>query len=63
MNTKPNDQDFNCLAFKDRVQSEIYEETKDLSRPQLKKYLRRRVETGPFGEFWKGLYARGYRES
>ncbi|MFH1741503.1 MAG: hypothetical protein ABIH23_21060 [bacterium] len=55
---KPNNKDFDCVAFKDRAQLEIYEETKDLSRSDLKEYFRKRVEAGPFAEFWKELSAR-----
>ena len=58
MTTKRNDKGFDCLAFKDRVQLEIYEEIRNLSRSELKEYFRTRVEAGPFAEFWKGLPVR-----
>lgn len=50
--------DFDCLAFKDQAQAEIYAETKGLSREDLKHYFRRRVAQGPLGDLWKKMPAR-----
>jgi hypothetical protein len=49
------EKNFDCLAYKDMVQSEIYEETKDMSGEELIDYFRKSVETGPFAEFWKKI--------
>jgi hypothetical protein len=44
---------FDCLAFKDRVQAEIYEEIKDLSPAEEVEYFRKAAQEGPLGEWWK----------
>ena len=59
MTTRADDQDFDCLAYKDRAQARIYEETKGLSRAESREYFRRKVETGPFTEFCKDIPTRG----
>ncbi len=46
-----------CLAMKDRIQEEIYEEIKDLSVEEQIAYYRRKAETGPLAEFWKRIKA------
>jgi hypothetical protein len=56
-----NDKGFDCLAFKERVQAEIYEEIKDLSPEQEVEYFRKSVETGPFAEWWKKVREEGAR--
>ena len=57
--TAPNsDQGFDCLAFKDKVQSEIYEETKAMSRDQKMAYFRGHAENGPFAKVWKNVLLR-----
>ena len=48
---------FDVLAWKDRVQSEIYEETKHMTREEWLEYLKRSVETGPFADLWKRIEA------
>jgi hypothetical protein len=55
-NNKKND--FDCLAFKDQVQVEIFEETKHFSREELKQFFRRRAAQGPLGDLWKKIPAR-----
>ena len=47
------DQGFDCIAFKERVQAEIYQEIKDLAPAQQADYFRKAAETGPFAEWWK----------
>ena len=49
---------FDCLEFKRRVQAEIYEEIKDLSRAEQVEYFRRRADTSPFGPWRQGLIRR-----
>ena len=58
MTAKSREDDFDCLAFKDHAQSEIYEATKDMPRSGFREYLDRRVEAGPFSEFWRDLTSR-----
>ena len=41
---------FDCLAFKWKVESEIYEEIKDQTAEQQIEYFRRHAQTGPFAE-------------
>jgi hypothetical protein len=53
---------FDCLAFKDKVQSEIYEETKDMTWDELKAYFRKGVESGPFADLWNRIPDRYARE-
>ena len=53
---------FDCIAYKDRVQADMYEETKDMSWDEFREYLRRRIEQGPFAEFWRDLIERQARD-
>jgi hypothetical protein len=48
-----NPKKFDCIAFKRQVQSEMYEETRGMNTEEYLEYLRRRVEEGPFAEWWK----------
>jgi hypothetical protein len=41
---------FDCLAFKRKVQAEIYQEIKDQTPEQQIEYFRRHTQTGPFAE-------------
>jgi hypothetical protein len=41
------------LAYKDRVQAEIYEEIKGMTHEQQIEYFRRAAETGPLADWWK----------
>ena len=50
MQRKTTEKEFDCIAFKDKVQLEIYEETKCMTASELVAYFRRKVETGPFAE-------------
>jgi hypothetical protein len=49
---------FDCLAFKWRVQTRIYEEIKDRSIEDQIAYFRRHVENGPFADLVKRLRQR-----
>ena len=49
---------FDCLAFKRKVQEEIYQEIKDQSPEQQIEYFRRHAETGPFAELVRQLRER-----
>ncbi len=57
MTTTKKSKAFDCLAFKDQVQSEIYEETKDMSHEEEIAYFREAVQKGPFAELWRKLAA------
>jgi hypothetical protein len=46
---------FDCLAYKRRVQAEVYEETKDMSWEERVAYLRSAVSSGPFRKWWRRL--------
>ncbi len=46
---------FDCLAFKWKVQAEIYAEIKDKTPAQQIEYFHRRAETGPFAELVRKL--------
>ena len=48
---------FDCLAFKAKVQAQIYEEIKDLSPEEEVRYWRRKAETGPLAKWWKSVRA------
>ena len=54
MNQKP-EKSFDCLAFKWKVEAEIYQEIKDLTAEQEIDYFRRHAETGPFAELVRKL--------
>jgi hypothetical protein len=54
---------FDCLAYKDRVQSEIYQEIKDLSFEEEQRYFERRAEQGPLGQWWKRIKAAGQTQA
>lgn len=49
------DETFDCIEFKRRVQSEIYEEIRHLSRAEQLEYFRRRAEEGPLGDWWRSI--------
>jgi len=57
---KPSDarKTFDCLEFKRRVQEEVYEDIKDLSRAEQVEYFRRHAESGPFGSWRRELIHR-----
>ena len=46
---------FDCVAFKRRVQTRIYEETKGLTLRQQIAYFRQQAESGALGSWWKSL--------
>jgi len=41
---------FDCLAFKWKVEAEVYQEIKDLTPEQHIEYFRHHAQTGPFAE-------------
>jgi hypothetical protein len=52
---KRKDRRFDCIAFKREVQARMYEETRNLSSEQLLEYFRRKVEEGPFAEYFEAV--------
>jgi hypothetical protein len=46
---------FDCLEYKRRAQSEIYDAIRHLSRPEQVKYFKRRAEEGLLGNWWKSV--------
>lgn len=55
MTTKNKNVPFKCLDFKDEVQSEIYAQTKGMTRARLNRYFEKRVESGPFADLWSQI--------
>ena len=45
--------DFDCIAFMQQVQLEMYEETLGMSTEEYLEHLRRRVEESPLADWWK----------
>lgn len=52
---KRKDKPFDCIAFKREVQARMYEETRNLSSDQLLAYFRKKVEEGPFAEYFEAV--------
>ncbi len=48
--TKTNEGAFDCLAFKWKVEAEIYREIKDRTPEQQIEYFQAQAETGPFAQ-------------
>ncbi len=44
---------FDCLAYKRRVQAQMYDELKDLSPAEEIAYLRKHAEEGELGQWWR----------
>ncbi|MFH0979988.1 MAG: hypothetical protein V2A79_00430 [Planctomycetota bacterium] len=49
---------FDCVAYKRKVQEQIYEATKDLSPQEELAYYRDRAENGPLGSWWQSVMRR-----
>jgi hypothetical protein len=54
--------EFDCVAMKHAVQSEIYEITKDMSNEERRAWFRDQAENGPLGEFYRALLERSRRQ-
>jgi hypothetical protein len=48
---------FDCIAYKRRVQAEIYEETKGMTPREEIEYFNHAAETGPLADVWKRIRA------
>jgi hypothetical protein len=55
--TKKIEKTFDCVEFKRRVQSEIYDDIKGMTFEQEQAYFERRASTGKLGEWWKRIKA------
>ena len=49
---------FSCLEYKRRVQQEILEETKGMTRAEELRYFRDAAAKGPLGAWWKAVQQR-----
>jgi hypothetical protein len=58
MRRRKTEKGFDCIAFKRKVQAEIYEEIKGLSPEAEIEYFRRRAAAGPLAKWWKALERR-----
>lgn len=46
---------FDCIAYKRKVQEQIYQETKDMTPEEEMAYIRRKAHEGKMGEIWRKL--------
>ena len=49
------DKKFDCIKMKEKIQAKIYEETKDMTFPELRAYLDKSLENDVF---WQRLVKR-----
>ena len=49
------EREFDCIAFKRRVQRKVYEETKNLTLAEQVAYFRKKASAGSLGKWWKRL--------
>lgn len=54
---KPTNKTFDCIDFKRKAQSDIFEEIKDLGPEEQVAYFRRRAESGPLAAWWQKVKA------
>ncbi len=57
MTTQPKSKTFDCIAYKRKVQEQIYEETKHMTSDEQIQYFRRRAEEGSLAEWWRNVKA------
>ena len=55
MNRSDSSNRFDCIAFKEQAQSEVYEEIKDLTPEQQVDYFNKHARNGPLGQWWRKL--------
>ena len=53
------DKEFDCLKMKEEIQAKIYERTKDMTFPELRAYLDKRLENN---NLWQRLVQRDYAQ-
>ena len=57
MSRAKTEKSFDSLAYKRRVQSEVYEDVKEMSFEEERAYFQQRAERGPLGQWWKRIQA------
>jgi hypothetical protein len=50
---------FDCIQYKRKVQSEIYDEIKGMTHAEEIAYFQRQADSGALGQWWKRVKARG----
>ncbi len=58
MKTTDWEKEFDCVEFKRRAQSRIYERIKGLSPEEEIEYFRKAVDEGPLAEWWRAIRGR-----
>ncbi len=53
---------FDCVEFKRRTQSEIFEHIHGMTHEQERAYFQEQAERGPLGDWWKRVKAAKQRE-
>ena len=51
--------EFDCLKMKEEIQAKVYERTKDMTFPELRAYLDKRLEND---NLWQRLVQRDYAQ-
>lgn len=54
-NPSPTQKRFDCLAFKQKAQAQIYEDTKTMSPQELIEYFHQVSHSGAVGDWWKSV--------
>ena len=52
---------FDCVAFKRRAQSKVYEDTRQMTVAEQVEYFRRRARSGALGTWWKSVSPAGVK--
>lgn len=58
MKTTEVKKEFDCIEFKRRAQSRIYERIKGLSPEEEIEYFRQAADESPLGDWWKSIKGR-----
>ena len=53
MKKQATDKPFDCVAFKRRAQSKVYEDTRQMTVAEQVDYFRNRAQAGALGSWWK----------
>lgn len=53
MKKQATDKPFNCVAFKRKAQSKVYEDTRRMTVAEQVAYFHRRASSGALGSWWK----------
>lgn len=55
MKSKAANKRFDCVAFKRKAQSKVYEDTRQMTVAEQVEYFRRRAQSGALGSWWKRI--------